>query len=190
MTLSENFRICSHKPKVKKYQVKIRSSNICTNNDEVVFELIPERSVFSLPVKQEDEHMLAVPASGGFFVMLMQNQGTGEHKAATKEEYKKQSHVRTRILIIDDEPDITLSFRKSLKDKGVKQVETVNDPIIALSNFRAGSYDLLIIDIVMPVMDGFSLFEEIRKIDKKVKVCFITAFEVNYQYRNSYFCKV
>jgi len=50
-----------------------------------------------------------------------------------------------------------------------------------LKNFKAGSYDLLIIDIVMPAMDGFSLYEEIRKIDNKVKVCFITAFEINYQ---------
>ncbi|MRN40550.1 MAG: response regulator [Nitrosopumilales archaeon] len=46
---------------------------------------------------------------------------------------------------------------------------------------KEGSYDLLIIDIVMPEMDGFSLYEEIRKIDNKVKVCFITAFEINYQ---------
>jgi CheY-like chemotaxis protein len=50
-----------------------------------------------------------------------------------------------------------------------------------LKNFKAGSYDLLIIDIVMSQMDGFSLYEEIRKIDNKVKVCFITAFEMNYQ---------
>jgi two-component SAPR family response regulator len=50
-----------------------------------------------------------------------------------------------------------------------------------LKNFKAGSYDLLIIDIVMPEMDGFELYEGIRKIDNKVKVCFITAFEVNYQ---------
>ena len=33
----------------------------------------------------------------------------------------------------------------------------------------------------MPEMDGFSLYEEVRKIDNKVKICFITAFEVNYQ---------
>jgi DNA-binding NtrC family response regulator len=89
--------------------------------------------------------------------------------------------VRTRILIIDDEPDITLAFRKALRDKGFEQVETANDPILALKNFKAGSYDLLIIDIVMPEMDGFELYEGIRKIDNKVKVCFITAFEVNYQ---------
>jgi CheY-like chemotaxis protein len=142
------------------------------------FELIPERSIWSIPVKQGEEHMLAAPASG----MLIQKQGAEEHKVATKEEeYKKQYHGRTRILIIDDEPDITLAFRRALRDKGFEQVETANDPILALKNFKEGSYDLLIIDIVMPEMDGFSLYEEIRKIDNKVKVCFITAFEINYQ---------
>jgi DNA-binding response OmpR family regulator len=90
-------------------------------------------------------------------------------------------HVRTRILIIDDEPDITLAFRKALRDKGFEQVKTINDPTFALKNFKAGSFDLLIIDIVMPEMDGFDLYEEIRKIDNKVRVCFITAFEINYQ---------
>ena len=114
--------------------------------------------------------------------MLIQKQGAEEHKAATNEEvYKKQSLGRTRILIIDDEPDITLAFIKALKDKGFERVETVNNPILALKNFKAGSHDLLIIDIVMSQMDGFSLYEEIRKIDNKVKVCFITAFEINYQ---------
>jgi len=113
--------------------------------------------------------------------MLIQKQGE-EHKTPSKgEEYRMQDHGRTRILIIDDEPDITLAFRKALRDKGFEQVKTINDPTLALKNFKAGSYDLLIIDIVMPEMDGFSLYEEIRKIDSKVKVCFITAFEINYQ---------
>src|SRR5207245_3025512 len=97
------------------------------------------------------------------------------------EENRKQYRAITRIVIIDDESDITLAFKKSLRDKGFEQVETVNDPILALKNFKAGTYDLLIIDIVMPEMDGFSLYDAIRKIDNKVKVCFITAFEINYQ---------
>jgi DNA-binding NtrC family response regulator len=50
-----------------------------------------------------------------------------------------------------------------------------------LKNFKPGSYDLLFIDVVMQQMDGFRLFEEIRKKDNEVKVCFITEFEVNYQ---------
>ena len=87
----------------------------------------------------------------------------------------------TRILIVDDEPDITSFFQNALSDKGFERVDTVNDPLLALKNFKAESYDLLIIDIVMPEMDGFELYEEIRKIDNKVKVCFITAYEVNYQ---------
>jgi DNA-binding NtrC family response regulator len=113
--------------------------------------------------------------------MSIQKQGTEEHKVATKEKHRKQYRTIARILIVDDESDITLAFRKALRDKGFEQVETVNDPILALKNFKAGSYDLLIIDIVMPKMDGFELYEGIRKIDDKVKVCFITAFEVNYQ---------
>jgi len=87
----------------------------------------------------------------------------------------------TRTLIVDDEPDITSFFQNALSNKGFEQVDTVNDPLLALKNFKAESYDLLIIDIVMPEMDGFELYEEIRKIDNKVKVCFITAYEVNYQ---------
>jgi len=147
----------------------------------VFFELIPERSVWSIPVKLEQEHMLAVPGSGGFSVLLMQKQG-GEYSHETKEdESEKQYHNRRRILIVDDEPDITSSFKEALRDNGFEQVETANDPLLALKTFNAGSYDLLIIDIVMSQMDGFSLYEEIRKIDNKVKVCFITAFEINYQ---------
>jgi DNA-binding response OmpR family regulator len=96
-------------------------------------------------------------------------------------EYEKQYYRRRRILIVDDEPDITSSFKEALRDHGFEQVETTNDPLLALKSFKAGSYDPLIIDIVMSQMDGFSLYEEIRKIDNKVKVCFITAFEINYQ---------
>ena len=97
------------------------------------------------------------------------------------DEYHKQYHERRRILIVDDEPDITSSFKEALRDHGFEQVDISNDPLSALKNFKADSYDLLIIDNVMPEMEGFSLYEEVRKIDTKVNVCFITAFEINYQ---------
>ena len=146
----------------------------------ILFEVIPEKSVWSIPVKQADEHLIAVPTPGGFSLLLMQKED--EHKALTKEEdYKKQYHYRKRILIVDDDPDITLAFEEGLRDKGFEQIDTANNPLLFLKNFKAGSYDLLIIDVVMQQMDGFRLFEEIRKKDKKVKVCFISAFEVNYQ---------
>ena len=71
--------------------------------------------------------------------MLVEKQGEA-HKAATKEEHEKQYHRGTKILIIDDDPDITLVFRRDLTDKGFEEVETANDPILALKNFKKGSY--------------------------------------------------
>ena len=71
----------------------------------------------------------------------MQKQGR-EYSPETKEdEYKKQYHPRSRILIVDDEPVITSSFKEALRDNGFEQVETANDPLLALKTFNAGSYD-------------------------------------------------
>ncbi len=84
------------------------------------------------------------------------------------------------VLIVDDEPDLTLLYRLSLELAGFK-VETYNDSSEALSNFRPGSYDLIILDIKMPVMDGFSLYEELKKKDSNAKICFLTAGEMYHQ---------
>jgi two-component system, OmpR family, response regulator ChvI len=87
-----------------------------------------------------------------------------------------------RILLVDDEPDVTMSIKLGLEtqEKGFV-VDISNDPIEALANFKAELYDLLLLDIKMPQMNGFELYEKIRKIDNNVKVCFITAFEVYYE---------
>jgi DNA-binding response OmpR family regulator len=85
-----------------------------------------------------------------------------------------------RILLVDDEVDITTVFTLALADNGF-EVDAFNDPIQALSGFRSGSYDLALIDYKMPNMNGFELYREIRKIDERVKVCFITAFEVYHE---------
>ena len=70
---------------------------------------------------------------------------------------KKENGEKKRILIIDDEVDITNSFSLALEDSGLFQVDTDNDPILALSNYRPGLYDLLLLDIKMPKMNGFEL---------------------------------
>jgi DNA-binding response OmpR family regulator len=88
--------------------------------------------------------------------------------------------VMNRILIVDDETDINLLFKIVLEDRGFK-VDTFDDPIAALENYRAGLYDLLILDIKMPRMHGFELYRNIREIDNKVKVCFLTASEMYYE---------
>jgi DNA-binding response OmpR family regulator len=83
------------------------------------------------------------------------------------------------ILIVDDEIDIILAFKKGLESNGFL-VDIYNDPVAALLNFKSDFYDLLLVDVRMPKMNGFELYQEIEKIDKKTKVCFITAFEVYY----------
>ena len=89
---------------------------------------------------------------------------------------------RSRIILVDDEPDITFSFNIGLEDYGFA-VDAFNDPLLALSSFKVGLYTMAILDIKMPKMNGFELYEKIRKIDGdvKTKVCFITAYEVYYQ---------
>jgi DNA-binding response OmpR family regulator len=76
-----------------------------------------------------------------------------------------------------------LSIKTGLEEykKQIFVVDTFNDPQEALSNFKAGLYDLLLIDVKMPKINGFELYLEMEKIDDKAKVCFITAFEVYYK---------
>jgi DNA-binding response OmpR family regulator len=81
-----------------------------------------------------------------------------------------------RVMIVDDEQDITTIFKMGLENNQFI-VTTFNDPVEAFSEFRPGLYDLLILDIRMPGMNGFQLYRKIRDVDNKVKVCFLTAFD-------------
>lgn len=85
-----------------------------------------------------------------------------------------------KILIVDDEPDICTVLKMVLEQHGFN-AEWYDDPILALENFKAGLYELLLLDIKMPEMDGFHLYQEMKKIDRKVKVCFLTASEMYYE---------
>jgi two-component system, OmpR family, response regulator ChvI len=84
--------------------------------------------------------------------------------------------MKKRILIVDDEPDVNLILKMVLEGDGF-QVDTFDAPLLALEYFRNGLYDLVILDIKMPKMNGFELYKEIRKIDEKIKTCFLTAGE-------------
>ena len=87
-----------------------------------------------------------------------------------------------RILIVDDDPDITLTFKIALENEDDKlEVHTFNDPLSVLSQFKPSFYDLLLVDINMPNMNGFELCTEILKVDVNIKICFITAGEVNHE---------
>jgi two-component system, OmpR family, response regulator ChvI len=79
-----------------------------------------------------------------------------------------------RIMVVDDEDDVILQLRVVLEDNGFK-VDSFNDPLLALENFKADLYDLLILDIKMPKMNGFELYKQIKKVNNKVKTMFLTA---------------
>jgi DNA-binding response OmpR family regulator len=93
-----------------------------------------------------------------------------------------------RILVVDDEPDLTQVSTLALEYHGFK-VDSFNDPQEALSKFKPGLYDLIILDIKMPKMDGFELYHEIKKKDNNAKVCFLTASELYYEeFRKEEYC--
>jgi DNA-binding response OmpR family regulator len=93
---------------------------------------------------------------------------------ATVEE-KRLSKV---VLIVDDDPDMTSVFSLGLQDEGF-EVYAFNDPLVALSQFRPNFYDLLLVDINMPKMNGIDLSRRLLELDSNVKICFITAGEAN-----------
>ena len=92
-----------------------------------------------------------------------------------------ESKRKKRILVVDDEPDLTYTLKLGLEETGSFEVDAFNDPELALSAFKPGNYDFLLIDIRMPKMSGYDLYDKIRAVDSKVKSCFITAYEINYQ---------
>jgi CheY-like chemotaxis protein len=117
---------------------------------------------------------------------------SSQHEGETR---LKESVATYRILLVDDDHDILFTFKEGLEEQrdvvdkskifvdGAKkiQVDTFADPKEALSSFKAGVYDLLLLDIRMQDMNGFELYEELKKIDDKPKVCFITAYELYYE---------
>jgi CheY-like chemotaxis protein len=116
------------------------------------------------------------------------------HKQTSREqkfEVSRSSSNYRRILIVDDEPDIAMTLklgieisndRSEVDNRKIKfEVHSYTDPVEALSNFKPNFYDLLLVDITMPIMNGFELCEKILLMDINVKVCFMTAGEINQQ---------
>ena len=90
-----------------------------------------------------------------------------------------------KIFLVDNEIDITYALENALENYGFK-VDSFNDPILALDNYQTTFYDLVILDIKMPKMDGFELYIKLREKDPKVKICFLTASELFYEeFRNA-----
>lgn len=85
------------------------------------------------------------------------------------------------ILILDDEFDIMNAIKLGLKEKSGLDVYGFTDPVLALEHFKinARKYELVISDIRMPQMNGYEFIKEVKKVKPKVKIFFITAFQIN-----------
>ena len=92
---------------------------------------------------------------------------------------KSKTGIR-KIIMVDDEPDVNITIKTVLEDTNLFLVDTFNNAETALSIFRPNFYDLALLDIRMPEMNGFQLCRKLREIDKKIKICFLTATELLY----------
>ena len=119
--------------------------------------------------------MLKNEYPGNMSEQELQEQREGEVSSFTK-----------RILIVDDNPDITLTFKKAFEESnrisGNKisfHVNAYNDPLVAVSDFKPGFYDLMLIDINMPQMNGFDFCAKIFELDVNPRVCFMSSGLIN-----------
>ena len=87
--------------------------------------------------------------------------------------------MSTRVLLVDDESDVNASLREVLEQNRFK-VDCFRSPLLALESFKPHFYDLAILDIKLPEMNGFLFYREIKKLDKNLKICFLTAGEMYY----------
>jgi DNA-binding response OmpR family regulator len=104
----------------------------------------------------------------------------------TSTTFSDDDKQKLRILVVDDEYDVAITLKAILEEehscsKKEFEVDVFNDPEQALSNFKAGWYDLLLLDILVPKMNGFELCQQLQIIDDKVEVCFITVHEIYYR---------
>jgi DNA-binding response OmpR family regulator len=110
----------------------------------------------------------------------MGSEETGIPPSGNGSKGRESEITMTRIMLVDDEPDINAALKVVLTRAGFS-VDTFEDPSYALKMLEPRMYDLVILDLKMPKMDGFELYQEIKKIDKDTKICFLTASELFFE---------
>ena len=137
--------------------------------DEIITKL-------NLQAREEYEHNNSMQHR----ILLQQNQ-TAQEGMLLHNKKKK------RILLVDDEIDICIVYQIVLQDAGYECV-SYTDSLKALQEFKSNYYDLILLDIKMPVLNGFELCKKIREVDKTIHIIFITASEAYYEkFRSQHF---
>ena len=88
--------------------------------------------------------------------------------------------VEKKKILVNDEPDVTTMMKMTLERAGFR-VDTFNDPVPALKNYKPHMYDLVILDVIMPEMDGLELYIQLKRKDSEINVCFLTASSEPYR---------
>ena len=95
----------------------------------------------------------------------------------------QQEERKKRIMTVDDDRDVVFCLDKVLQETGLFEVDGFTDPQHALSSLKPGKYDLVILDIRMPKIDGFELYRKMKLLDKNIDICFLTAVNDFSEYR-------
>jgi CheY-like chemotaxis protein len=109
----------------------------------------------------------------------------------TSDPLSQQEGKKKKILFVDDEPDMTTILKMALKRIGFG-IDIFNDPVLALESFKPNFYDLVLLDVMMPKMNGLELYNQLKKIDDGIKICFLTASSKTYceQLRKEKYCEL
>lgn len=136
-----------------------------------------------MPSREYDRIMATNIRSNQYY----SNKDSNELEDGLVKDYGETKKTKT-ILVVDDDQDTTMAVKSSLEMENSHarngtyfQIYTYNFPGLALSEFRPNFYDLLLIDVEMPKMNGFELSTKILEIDPDPKICFMSAAEVNYE---------
>jgi len=161
------------------------SLNIKTNADYYSNKF--EKIYSSIEPKSYDEIITKLHLQAREEYQSTTMQYSQKQKIEDEEGLHNQTRGRKRILLVDDEPDICMVYQIILQDAGYECV-SYTDSVNALQEFRPNYYDLVMLDIKMPKLDGFALCEKIREFDKTVQIIFITAAEEYYEnFRKEYY---
>jgi CheY-like chemotaxis protein len=82
--------------------------------------------------------------------------------------------------------EATTSHRQDMEESAASEFQPIPvtaymDPLLAMKEFKPYYYDLLLVDINMPLINGYEMVQKIVKLDLNIKVCFMTAGEINYE---------
>jgi signal transduction histidine kinase/ActR/RegA family two-component response regulator len=139
--------------------------------------------VFSLPLAIRQDHQQESMAINNIAIPMtnnIQEERIKKKPSNIGNSFNAHKTKIKRIFLADDNYDHTVTFKVGLELAGF-EVDAYNDSTIALSNFKPAYYDLLLIDIKMPKINGFVLSENILKIDNKARIWLISAYEVYYK---------